>query len=487
MLDPEVSFLAWMAIAGGLLLLMALASAHVKRLPISSSGLYLLIGIALGPAGLGWLRISFRIHSSWLEHITEVAVIVSLFVGGLKLRLPYSAAPWRTVPRLAGPVMVASIAGVALFAHYAFDLNLAAALLLGAILAPTDPVLASAVAVSEASDVDRVRYGVSGEAGLNDGMAFPFVTFGLLWAEHEGAGSWIGQWLLLRVLWAVPAGLAIGFFLGKWLGGFALRMRSRQREASAPGDFLALALIAISYVIAQGVGAWGFLAVFAAGVGLRSAELKTVCESPHPNAPAGAGSLSDPHPPAELLVAARERSENVERPAVAAGVVVAETLSFGDTAERILELFLVTLVGSSLVEHWDPRALLLAAVLFVLLRPLSTVTTLIGTPTSPIQRWLMGWFGIRGIGSLYYLSYALNQSVVVPAYGEVLDLSVSVVAISIVVHGVSVSPLINVYKRSLQRGKKGSDDREAAEMMCGPQPKIDQGDQASWSPRSSKH
>jgi sodium/hydrogen antiporter len=438
---------------------MALTSAYVRRLPISSSSLYLLLGVALGPLGLDWLRISFAKQTSWLEHLTEVAVIISLFVGGLKLRLPFSADGWRAVPRLAVLVMVCCIAGIALFARYALGLDTAGALLLGAVLAPTDPVLASAVSVSEASDEDPVRYGLSGEAGLNDGMAFPFVVLALSWSAHGGGGTWLGSWLLVRVLWAIPVALGVGYLLGRWLGGFAVRMRSRQQEATAPSDFLALALIAISYVLCELLEAWGFLGVFAAGVGLRAAELATVHVSPHPStrpdAPVEQGAQGSTHPPAEQLVAARECSDSIREPAVAAGVMVAETLSFGDTAERILELLLVTVVGAALSEHWDARGLVVAFVLFVMLRPLSTVLALARTPTSRSQRWLMGWFGIRGIGSLYYLGYALNEQAHGPSFGAVTDITISVVALSIVVHGVSVTPLLGLYERSrVQKRRK---------------------------------
>jgi sodium/hydrogen antiporter len=268
-----VSFLAWMALAGGLLLFMALSSAWIRNLPISTSAIYLVLGVAIGPLGLDWLRIDLREEVRWFERLTEFAVIVALFVGGLKLRLPLRDPAWVAVRRLGGPVMLVSIAGVAVSAMLLLGLNPATALLIGAVLAPTDPVLAGTVKVSNAGDHDRMRYGLSGEAGLNDGAAFPFVIFGLLWAEHGGAGDWITDWALHRLLWAVPAGLLLGFLLGRGVGRLAIWLRSHQQDTGAPSDFLALALIALSYVGAESIGAWGFLATFAAGVGLRHAEL----------------------------------------------------------------------------------------------------------------------------------------------------------------------------------------------------------------------
>jgi NhaP-type Na+/H+ or K+/H+ antiporter len=453
-----MSFLGWMALAGGLLLLMALSSAYLRNLPISTSAIYLALGVAIGPLGFGWLRIDLGEEVRWFERLTEVAVSVALFVGGLKLRLPLRDPAWIAAHRLGAPIMLASILGVALCAMLLLGLDPATSLLLGAVLAPTDPVLAGTVKVGSAADHDRMRYGLSGEAGLNDGMAFPFVILGLLWAEHGGAGEWITGWALHRLLWAIPAGLLLGFLLGRGVGRLAIWLRSRQQDTGAPSDFLALALIALSYVGAEAVGALGFLATFTAGVGLRHAELHVTRKTPHPDhsrRPLEQRNRSAetrvPHPPAEQLVGASVEAEELKEPAVAAGVLVAETISFGDTAERLLEVLLVVLVGVLLSSHWDPRSIPLALVLFLVIRPLATWIMLAGTPTTKAQRWLMAWFGIRGIGSLYYLSYALTHGFTGEAAGDLAGLTISVVALSILVHGTSARPLLARYERTLAR------------------------------------
>ncbi len=452
MIENGPGFLAWLTVLGALLLIMGLASAHLRSLPISSSVIYLLLGLTVGPSGFGWLRVDLSEATLWLERVTEIAVIISLFVGGLKLRLPIRNPVWRPALLLAGPVMFASIAGVAAFAVYVFGLTLSSALLLGAVLAPTDPVLASAVTVSDAADEDRVRYGLSGEAGLNDGMAFPFVVLALDWARHGSAGAWIGTWAAHRLLWAVPAGLLFGYAIGKGIGRLSIWLRARHRDHAAPSDLLALALIALSYSGAEAIGAWGFLSVFAAGFGLRRAELQVVRESPHPDI-AGAGAAPDqpdpPHPPAEHLVPAKVESPSLDQPAIAAGVLVSETLRFGDTSERLIEVGLVMLVGAAAMSHWDVRALPLALFLFVILRPLSTRALLARTQSSNAQRWLMGWFGLRGIGSLYYLTYALNHGAAGPLGEEISNLTLSTVLLSILFHGISAQPLLSRYERAL--------------------------------------
>lgn len=443
-----MDFLGWMAVVGGLLLLMALSSAYIRRLPVSSSAIYLAVGLLLSPVGFNLIKIDVVEAKKWFEHLTEIAVIISLFIGGLKLRLPLTDPAWRAAYLLAGPVMLFSILAVAVFGHFVLGLNPAVALLLGAILAPTDPVLASTVSVNDAGDHDRMRYGLSGEAGFNDGAAFPFVVFALLWLENGSLGNWIGGWALHRIVWAIPAALLLGYFLGKGVGRLAIWLRKLHKDAEAPNDFLALSLIALSYVGAEYIGAWGFLATFAAGLGLRRAEIKTVEENPLPEHERGNDNSQAPHPPAEELVDSNVDEEELHKPAVAAGVVVSEIISFGDTAERILEILLVVIVGICLAVHWDFRAIPLALVFFFVIRPLFAQLFLFKTPTGKMQRLLLGWFGIRGIGSLYYLSYALNHGWNTQTE-ETVALTISVVAISILLHGITAQPILNYYERRI--------------------------------------
>lgn len=453
-----MGFIDWMGLAGLLLLAMALAPPYLRRFSISTSSVYLLVGILAGPAATGLLILDVRAGQPWLEHLTEIAVIISLFIGGLKMRLPLRHPAWGAVFLLAVPGMLASIAGVALFAHFVFGLETGAALLLGAVLAPTDPVLASSVAVQSAGDQDRMRYGLSGEAGLNDGLAFPFVALALLWLQYEGAGDWLIGWGLHRLAWAIPVGLLVGYVMGRALGLLAAWLRSRHAEASGPNDFLALGLIVLAYVVTQRLGAWGFLAAFTAGIGLRHAELRIASSSrlvQDFHETADAPQNPDPYvpPPAEDLVTVPASETFARQPPVAAGLIVYESLSFGDTAERLLEFLLVVLVGVALWTHWDPRGVPLALALFLVIRPLSSRLLLAASRTSNAQRWLMGWFGIRGIGSLYYLSYAINNGLPARIADDIAQLTLTVVAISILLHGVTARPLLNWYEAKLNRDK----------------------------------
>jgi ABC-type branched-subunit amino acid transport system permease subunit len=167
------------------------------------------------------------LHSELLERMTEVAVLISLFAAGLKLGLPLSDKRWRMPLRLAFVSMTLTVGLIAVIGVYGLDLPLGAAVLLGGILAPTDPVLASDVQVTNPADSDRLRFSLTAEGGLNDGAAFPFVMLGLgMLGLHElGAGAW--RWVAFDVIGATGGGLLIGAALGALVGPFALRLRGQ--------------------------------------------------------------------------------------------------------------------------------------------------------------------------------------------------------------------------------------------------------------------
>lgn len=445
-----MNFLEWMAVLGVLLLILALASAFLRWLPITTSLIYLGFGVLIGQLGIGLWEMEFLHIAGWMEHLTEVAVLVSLFVSGLKLRMPLRHPAWKSAYVLAGPVMLACIGGVTLLCHYLFGLSWGVAVLIGAILAPTDPVLASLVQVNDARDSDRLRYGLSGEAGFNDGTAFPFVVFGLmLIAQGQLEADWVGEWALHRLLWAVPAGLLIGFLLGKLVGRVAIYLRARHTDtAMSPNDSLALALIALAYVGAELAGAWGFLAVFAAGLGLRHAEIAAADDSATPSEEL----INDAVPHlAEGGLAPRALSlddRQLGQPRVAAGVLMGDVLAFGGQLERSLEVLLVTMLGVLVSVHWDWRAVPLGLALFLLIRPLSVMLLMPRRYLDRGQCLTAGWFGIRGIGSLYYLSYAVTHGLLPDEAQTIIGLVLSVVALSIVLHGLSTQPLLRRYERS---------------------------------------
>ncbi|NVZ90270.1 sodium:proton antiporter [Pseudomonas yamanorum] len=445
-----MTFILWMAVLGAVLLILALTSSYLRWMPVTTSAVCLLLGICIGPLGMDLLHLDIKGSARWMEHLTEVAVLFSLFVSGLKLRLPLKHRTWRIAFGMAGPVMLLTILGTCLVLHWLLGLSWGVSLLVGAILAPTDPVLAGLVQVNNAQDYDSLRFGLSGEAGLNDGTAFPFVIFALIFMQHGGFdGDWLGGWVLKNLLWAVPAGLLVGYWMGRGIGRITLKMRITNADSTlSPNDYLTLALIALAYVVAEAIGGYGFLSVFAAGLGLRQAEFKSTGNSQTP-----AEHLAQPvvgHMEVEPQHALHGDVGQLQDTQIAAGVMMGDMLAFGGLVERSMEVFLVTLLGVVLVSHWDWRALAVGALLFCVIRPLSVLSIPWGTLLNGHQRGLVGWFGIRGIGSIYYLFYAINHGLVGTSSAVAVNLTLSVIALSIVVHGLSTQPMLVWYERRAQ-------------------------------------
>ncbi|MCM2463512.1 sodium:proton antiporter [Pseudomonas sp. CG7] len=440
-----MTFTVWVAVLGAVLLTLALTASYLRWMPVTTSAMCLVLGVAIGPLGLGVLRLDISDSSVWMEHLTEGAVVFSLFVSGLKLRLPLNDRTWRVAYGLAGPVMILCIAGLCLALHYLLGLSWGVSMLIGAMLAPTDPVLAALVQVNDARDDDRVRFGLSGEAGLNDGTAFPFVILGLLMLREDGSG-FLGEWLLRNVLWAVPAGLLVGYWMGRGIGKLTLSMRIRNADSTlSPNDYLALALIALAYVVAEWIQGYGFLSVFAAGLGLRQAEVKSTDETAPP-----AEHLVQPvvgHETVDPQQAVAGDTESLDDGQLAAGVMMSDMLAFGSLVERSMEVFLVTLLGVVLANHWDWRALAVGALLFVVIRPVSVLVVPWRRLLDGPQRLLIGWFGIRGIGSLFYLFFALNHDLPPGVAQLCINLTLSGVALSILIHGVTTQPTLAWYER----------------------------------------
>jgi sodium/hydrogen antiporter len=422
----------WFLLIGAFLLFMALTGTLLERLPISAAIIYLLIGVALGPYGVGLLEIDPMASSTALELVAEIAVLISLFTVGLKLRVSVFDRAWRLPLRLAGWTMIFTIVLITVVAMLTLNLNVGAALLLGAILAPTDPVLASDVQVRDAGDRDRLRFGLTGEGGLNDGIAFPFVMLGLgLMGLHE-IGENASRWLWRDVAWPIAAGIASGWLCGFLVGYWVLYLRRVHREALGLEEFLVLGLIAFSYGLALLIHSYGFLAVFAAGLGLRRighSRLKAILAKVAPP-------FQKPASGEIEIKAAPETPTNIAN----------ALIDFNQQLERIVEVAVVVLLGSMLSrQSFTVEIMLFSVLLFVVIRPVSVALGLIGSRTPATQFRLLAWFGIRGLGSLYYLMYAINHGLPEREAGVFVNLVFGVIAASIVVHGISATPLMERY------------------------------------------
>ncbi|MES2784147.1 MAG: cation:proton antiporter [Pseudomonadota bacterium] len=440
-----MEFAWWSVIVGLLLILMALSGTVLSRLPLSTAMLYLVVGIAVSPWGIGLLKADVITHKVLLERLTEIIVLVSLFTAGLKLSPGLRDRRWLLPLRLSIVSMIITVFLIATVAYLFLDLPLGACILLGGILAPTDPVLASDVQVSKPGDRDRVRFALTGEGGLNDGTAFPFVMLGLgLLGLHE-IGEWGWRWVLVDGVWATASGLTVGALLGLAVGRLVLYLRREHKEAVGLDDFLALGLIALAYGIAVMVHGYGFLAVFAAGVALRHLEQSQ-----------SGGETSERAVQQATLSADRDAADAVAvDPKHAPAFMTKALLGFNEQVERIGELAIVVTIGGLLWSvTWHSAAWWFVPVLLFVIRPVAVGLGLAHSTASSGQRWLIGWFGIRGIGSLYYLMYAVNHGLPPLLAEKITALTMSVVVASIFLHGVSVTPMMAAYERARGRRRR---------------------------------
>ncbi|HJV93477.1 MAG TPA: cation:proton antiporter, partial [Azonexus sp.] len=318
-------------------------------------------------------------------------------------------------------------------AYYLLDMPLGACVLLGAIVAPTDPVLATDVQIRHPGDQDELRFALTCEAGMNDGSAFPFVMFGMgLLGLHEIGDTGV-RWVVVDVVWATLAGIAVGVVCGTLLARLTWKIRGEQKGRELMDDFLGLGLIGVVYGISVLIDAWGFLAVFFAAVALHQTELKLA-------------GLVRKVPEAAPVVT---RPEDLPEPPA---LVSEGSLVFKEHLERLSEVLLILLVGGMLfVDSWSWRAVGFATFLFVVVRPLSVLLGMAGSGASWRMRGLIGWFGVRGIGSLYYLMYVIQHGLSEALSLQLIQLTLVVVTLSILAHGASVKPMMSLFWRRKHR------------------------------------
>lgn len=404
----------------GLALLVAVALPNlIDRLPISTPMILVGVGALVGvlPFSDG-VALFPKDHPQVTEHLAELTVIVALMGVGLALDRPLNLFRWRSwrawglAWRLVVVAMPLCIAGVALLGWGLLGLAPAAALLLGAALAPTDPVLASDVEVegpdvqSDADEIDESdepRFALSSEAGLNDGLAFPFVHAAILLSTAGGVAGWGLMWVGWYLIGKVLIGVAVGFAVGWLLGLAAFRAPHRGlRAAENREPLLAVAAIFVTYGLAELVGGYGFLSVFAAALTLRASERN--------------------HDYHELMH------------------------QFVQRLERLLTLLLLLFLGFSvsngLLEYADWRSFVIAGSLVFVFRPFFGWLSLLGSPQlAREERAAVAFFGVRGIGSIYYIAYAAT-------HGDFDSIDwlwatvVLAVVTSVVVHGIAATPVM---------------------------------------------
>jgi len=399
-------------------LLVSWAPKGLRRLPLSLA----MICVGLGAGIFSFDILSFnpdpRTWDTVTERLTELVVIISLMGAGLKLDRPVSLKGWGPTWRLLAIAMPLTIAATAWLGVTGLGFSLAMALLLGAAMAPTDPVLASDVQTGppKSGEENEVRFNLTAEAGLNDALAFPFVNLAIL-VSLSGAAAWagqgLGQWLAIDVGWKLIAGGVMGWAVGKAMGWLFFHAHKRGLSRHADG-LVAIGATFIAYAATEIVHGYGFLAVF-------------VCA---------------------LTIRASEREDDFHE----------EMHDFAEQIERLLMMLVLVLFGGALANGlldaltWTDVAIGLA-ILFIV-RPVFGYLSLIGTPLLNRDRVMLAYLGIRGLGSVYYVAYALN-------HGEFGDserlwaITGFVVLTSIIVHGVTATPLMALIERLGGRSLQG--------------------------------
>jgi NhaP-type Na+/H+ or K+/H+ antiporter len=389
----------------------ALSQQHKRA--FSPAMVYLVLGAAAAglvrALGVDWLD---PVEDARLiERLAEFAVIVALFGAGLKLDRPLRWHEWASTARLILIVMPVTIGAVAAFGAAAMGLSLGAAVILGAVLAPTDPVLASDVQVGPPGEEQKERepqFALTSEAGLNDGFAFPFVFLGVFIAAEDGT-EWLPEWLAADIAYAITVGIGLGAAAGYLTAAGARWLRDRGLLLAQFDGWLSLAAVLAVYGATELVGAYGFLAAFAGGLAFRRHELE---HESHGRVHAGA-----------------------------------------ETVEKIAELTLVLLLGS--LVTWGGLATpglagwLLVPLLLVAIRPLATLAAFDRSPVPLRERAFIGWFGIRGIGSLYYAAATIDGRLLAETEAVTVFWSVVVLAgVSILAHGLTATSLSRRVERA---------------------------------------
>ncbi|MGC5662512.1 cation:proton antiporter [Micromonospora sp. WMMD723] len=409
------------ALVGAGALLAGVLPRLLERRPLSMPIAFLGLGMLVFALPIGLPAPDPLRYPQVATHLTEIGVIVALMGAGLKIDRPLSWRKWSSTWRLLAIAMPLCIAAVALLGWWWAGLVPAAALLLGAALAPTDPVLASDVQVGEPTDAedseDEVRFALTSEAGLNDGLAFPFVYAAIAIATAGLAPSgWFAEWFTIDVLYKLAVGVGGGLLVGWLLGKLFFRAPSELRLARHAEGFLALAATFLAYGLVEVIGGYGFLAVFVAARAIRAAE----------------------------------RTHEFH----------AVLHDFAEQTERLLTVLLLLLFGGAVITGllapltWQAATVGLALVFVI--RPLFGWLSLRGAPGRPAEHWVIASFGIRGVGSFYYLAYATTKADF--AQADLIWATVGlVVVVSVVVHGIAATPVMQLLDRA---GERTSDPSE---------------------------
>lgn len=396
-------------------LLMAWLPSISKKIKISTPIILLPIGILLYFLGtpLGWTDILWTDDAMMI--FSEAIVIISLMGAGLKIGSNYSFKAWKRPLLLIAITMPVTMLAVYFFGLYFLTLSIPASLLLAAVLTPTDPVLASDVQLDDPEEEelkDKIRFTLTAEAGLNDGMAFPFTYLAVLVAQ---AGSYtafsFSNWFWDKLLLKIIIGVVLGIVVGRFIGYLIPKLKEWKGIKTYDG-FLALSLTFAVYGLAELLHGYGFMAVFFAGLSLRYAE-------------------------------------NVS------GNYKKKMHDFNHEIERLLIVVWLILFGGTIMNGIlglsDWKGILFSAIFVVVVRPLAGLVGLMGIKDSFKNKLAISFLGIRGVGSVFYLSWAFLQTDAFENKLELYAITSYIILFSIVLHGLTAPVIMNYFKRNKRK------------------------------------
>lgn len=416
--EPYVLMLTGMGLLTALVVWLPLA---LKRLPLSLP----IVCIALGAALFSLPQITLRPLPSLYPHIaerfSEFVVIIALMGAGLKIDRIFDWRRWALTWRLLAITMPLGIIAITALVALALGVPWAVALLIAASLAPTDPVLAADVQVGppKTGDEDDVRFGLTSEAGLNDGFAFPFVHLAIALIAVSGTSDpWFLEWLSYRVLWEIGIGVAAGWAIGRVFGWLTFHVSSRTKLVKTGDGLIALSATLVSYGFTEIVHSYGFLAVFVTALSFRGT-----------------------HRDHDFHHDMHDVTEQIE---------------------RLTMMVLLLMFGGALVSGLLAQVTwldaLVAAIILLVIRPITGIIGMIGQKSDWNEKLTLAFFGIRGVGSIYYLAYGFNHAKV-EGMEHLWGLVGLVILFSILLHGLTVTPVM----RTLDEERGVSPDAEGDE------------------------
>ncbi|MES2903618.1 MAG: cation:proton antiporter [Pseudomonadota bacterium] len=357
--------------------------------------------IGLGFIAFGWIPgmpdtiDPISLPKPW-EVISELCVVAGLFGVGLRIDRLASRKLWMPTVRLLVIAMPLCILAVAVLGATFAGMTIAGALLLAAVLAPTDPVLAGDVQVGAPLEGGEhpVRFSLTTEAGLNDGLAFPFVYLALAVAAAGGfTFAAVTEWLWLDVGYRITVGAAAGAALGWLLGKLLFSWPGKNALANTESGVVAFAGVLAVYGLTELIEGYGFIAAFVSGLILR-----------------------------------RQESEHEFH---------AQLHNFVQAIEHALTAVLLIALGAALpalLPSLTWKGAVIGALLIFIIRPIFGWLSLIGSMDNPKERAVIAFYGVRGIGSVYYLAYAGSHAELTNE-AELWAIVAFVIMLSTIVHG----------------------------------------------------